>query len=328
MDTSDILRLLKPYGIASYEKCREIDTSLGDDFRLNLIIDRKYVLRINNDVITEERLASIDRLCGRYRAIGVQTPRLYQNTDGRYLTPWENHVCYLSEYIDCPTGDTLGGAFERSPARDEVLCSIGRLCAKYSDLDLSPVNSMWSLIDLAPLDTDVDEKQENLDTLVNALREAEDPGLAEQVERFNQEKRAKIKAVYKRLPRCVIQGDLNRSNILVKDGHFFGLIDFNMAGTEVNVNHFCCETNGYLDETDFMEKQAEALYEQWTAAQKRGLDLILSEYTMNELERSALADYRAIGRISQYPNVMAYLRFLEQDHKKAVRLIELVLGNL
>lgn len=325
MEKADILKILAHYGITAYEDCQEIDSSSGNDFRLNFMIDRRYVLRVNNAIITEERLASIDRLCQRYRSIGVQTPKLFQNSDGRYLTPWENHVCYLSEYLDSPTGYELGDTFDKTQVREEILRSIGRFSARYSNVDLSPVNSMWSLIDLAPLDMDVDEKQENLDTLVSALREADEPDLAGKVVRFNEEKRSRIKAIYKELPRCVIQGDLNWSNILVKDGHFAGLIDFNMAGTEVNVNQFCCETNGYLDEAAFMEKSAEALYERWTAAQKRELELILSEYAANELERSALADYRSIGLISQYPNVMAYLRFLELDHAKTVQLIERIL---
>ena len=47
--------------------------------------------------------------------------------------------------------------------------SIGRLSAEYSDMDLQPVNSMWSIIDPAPLDVDVDEKQENINDLVETL---------------------------------------------------------------------------------------------------------------------------------------------------------------
>jgi len=43
----------------------------------------------------------------------------------------------------------------------------------------------------------------------------------------------KIKKVFNELPRCVYQGDLNSSNALHQDGRFAGLIDFNMAGTDV-----------------------------------------------------------------------------------------------
>ena len=46
------------------------------------------------------------------------------------------------------------------------------------------------------------------------------------------------------------QGDLNNSNILIKDNHFYGLIDFNLSGTEVNINCFLAETNRGFDEED------------------------------------------------------------------------------
>lgn len=99
---------------------------------------------------------------------------------------------------------------------------------------------MWSLFDLAPLDNDVDEKQENLDMLVEHLTAIKEDSLAKELIAFNEQLRNRIKPIHNQLPQCVIQGDLNFSNLLVADGHFKGLIDFNMAGTEVNVNHFCC----------------------------------------------------------------------------------------
>ena len=149
--------------------------------------------------------------------------------------------------------------------------------------------------------------------------------MAAQVNAFNLAKRERIRAVYKQLPRCVIQGDLNWSNILVRDSHFVGLIDFNMAGTEVNVNHFCAETNGGITEADFAGKTAEELYTGWISRQNAELDIILQEYSMNDLERSVLEDYRSLCLISQYPNVRAYLDFLERDKEKAMGLIRLIL---
>ncbi len=44
------------------------------------------------------------------------------------------------------------------------------MAAKYSGVDLSETKSMWSIIDRAPLDVDIDEKQENANTLMEALR--------------------------------------------------------------------------------------------------------------------------------------------------------------
>lgn len=242
MDRTQLAALLSPYGVNQFEDFRIIDSSNPNDYRLNIIIDRRYVLRINDPVITEERLAAIDRLAGRYRQIGVKAPRLFQTADGLYLTKADNHVCYLSEYLDYPTlwemQDQLTAA-QQAAVRQSVLASIGRLSQAYSDVDLQPVFSMWSIIDLAPLDVEIDEKQDNLNLLVQALRDAGAGETARRAITFNEANRAKIRQVFSDLPRCVIQGDLNGGNILIENGQFAGIIDFNMAGTEVNIS----ETN-------------------------------------------------------------------------------------
>lgn len=325
MNRTEISSILRMYNIDSFETYHEIDTSNGNDFRLNIIIDKKYVLRINNPVMDEARLQSISRLCDRYRKSGILSPALYQNKNGRYLTPYQGHICYLSNYLDFETADTLSSEADQLVVLDEVLKSIGKFASAYSDYDLSPIRSMWSLFDLAPLDNDVDEKQENLDMLVEHLTAIKEDSLAEKLIAFNERIRNRIKAIHSQLPQCVIQGDLNFSNLLVADGHFKGLIDFNMAGTEVNVNHFCCETNSCINEDDFSSKDALAIYNNWIQEQNRELQLILSEYSLNESEAAVLEDYRSICLISQYPNVMSYLDLLNTHREKVLQFLRLIL---
>lgn len=326
MKKEQLLALLCNYGIADVKEFSILDTTNRENYRLNIFIDNKYVLRINNNVMTEERLASIDRLCQRYHSIGILTPRLYKNKEGRYISPAGEYICYLSDYIDLPTADQI--ECDHKTIQCEILKSIGALSQKYSDIDLSQVNSMWSIIDLAPLDVDIDEKQENLNLFVSTLKQLQEEQLADRVVRFNEAVRKRIKAVYKTLPRCVIHGDLNDTNILVKDNHFAGLIDFDMAGTEVNVNHFCAETNGFITTQEFDTHTAQQLYKNWTHRQDAELDIILQKYTLNRAEETAIADYRSIGLISQYPNVIAYIEFLKRDRAKAVQLVECILERI
>lgn len=184
---------------------------------------------------------------------------------------------------------------------------------------------MWSLFDLAPLDNDVDEKQENLDMLVEHLTAIKEDSLAKELIAFNEQLRNRIKPIHNQLPQCVIQGDLNFSNLLVADGHFKGLIDFNMAGTEVNVNHFCCETNSCISEDDFSSKEAPEIYNNWIQEQNREFQIILSEYSLNESEAAVLEDYRSICLISQYPNVMSYLDLLNTHREKVLQLLRFIL---
>ena len=49
------------------------------------------------------------------------------------------------------------------------------------------------------------------------------------------------------------------------------------------------------------------------------------EYPLNQLEADTIDDYRSIVLISQYPNVTAFLEFLERNREKAVQLIQLIL---
>ncbi len=77
-------------------------------------------------------------------------------------------MCYLSEYLDYPTfweiQDQLTAA-QQTAVNQSVLASIGHLSQLYSGVDLQPVFSMWSIIDLAPLDVEIDEKHDNLNLL-------------------------------------------------------------------------------------------------------------------------------------------------------------------
>ena len=306
MDRAHLAALLSPYGVNQFESFRVVDSSKPNDYRLNIIVDRRYVLRINDPVITEERLAAIDRLAGRYRQIGVKAPRLFQTADGLYLTKADNHVCYLSEYLDYPTlwemQDQLTAA-QQAAVRQSVLASIGHLSQAYSDVDLQPVFSMWSIIDLAPLDVEIDEKQDNLNLLVQALRDAGAGETARRAITFNEANRAKIRQVFSDLPRCVIQGDLNGGNILIENGQFAGIIDFNMAGTEVNINHFCCETNDGMQEEDFEDYSAAEIFDRMQETSRCNLREILAHYTLNETERSVIRNYWNLVMLSQYPNV-------------------------
>lgn len=330
MDRTQLAALLSPYGVNQFEDFRIIDSSNPNDYRLNIIIDRRYVLRINDPVITEERLAAIDRLAGRYRQIGVKAPRLFQTADGLYLTKADNHVCYLSEYLDYPTlwevQDQLTAA-QQAAVRQSVLASIGRLSQAYSDVDLQPVFSMWSIIDLAPLDVEIDEKQDNLNLLVQALRDAGAGETARRAITFNEANRAKIRQVFSDLPRCVIQGDLNGGNILIENGQFAGIIDFNMAGTEVNINHFCCETNDGMQEEDFEDYSAAEIFDRMQETSRCNLREILAHYTLNETERSVIRNYWNLVMLSQYPNVCQYIKGLKTHPDKTLALIERIVSQ-
>jgi Ser/Thr protein kinase RdoA (MazF antagonist) len=325
MNRNEILHVLYEYNILPIGVLREIDSSIGADYRLNVIIDNKWVLRISDDKMDEARLQSIDRLCERYRSIGVLTPKLFSNKNGMYLTRCGEYHCYLSEYLDYQTLDRCDTNYIE--ISNEVLMSIGTLSSRFSGIDLTPTNSMWSLIDLAPLDIDIDEKQENLNMLVNKLIEIHEEELALKLVKLNEINRDEIKKVYKTLPRCVIQGDLNDSNILVERGRFIGLIDFNMSGTEVNINHFCCEANVGIDEQSFERNSAGKIYAEMVNSSEKNLRTILSQYKLNEAEETSIPYYRKIVLLSQYSNVKSYIHYLSFDKNKMCEILRAMIDS-
>ena len=326
MDKSIILNILHFYGIDGYKEITEIDSSKDEkDIRLNIIIDKKYVLRMNTNKLEEDYIDSIDRLSLRYIETKIITPRIIKRMDGKYITKYSKYYCYISEYLDYPL---LSDEINYDSIHKEVLSSIGKFAKKYSNYDLVKWNSMWSIIDLSPLDNEMDEKEENIILLTNKLESIGLMELKEDILKYNSYLRERIKEVYKELPRCVIQGDLNPSNILVFQDHFYGLIDFNLSGTEVNINAFCNETNEQLEEEDFIHLDAKEYYKKWTLKQEEALNIILKEYELNTLEKNTIYYYRKICQISMYPNVMAYIYYLDKDLNKAIELLNLIIEKL
>lgn len=323
-EITEIQSILSHFGISAQKVTQCIDSSHGDeDRRLNYILDDKYVLKVNSLVsMWEARLQEIRRLIARYRSIGVYCPALIPTLDGTLSYALQKdgktYTCFVEEYAIYPILEDM------EHNRREVIEHLGILASTYSGVDLSETKSMWSIIDLAPLDVDIDEKQENANALIKALQKNGLDALAKKTDAYNAALREHILPVFKKLPRCVYQGDLNGSNELHKDGHFAGLIDFNMSGTDVNINVFLNETNWFPEEEDFEAFSVSELLSKQDIEQNAALSVILRHYTLNEDETYALPYYRGIVNLFQYPSVCLMVKWLNSDsHRdKCAQFIE------
>lgn len=317
LENVEIQDILGRFGLTFQSVTKLHDTSHGEgDTRLNYILDDRYVLKVNSaGVMWEERLQEISRLIGRYRSIGVYCPAFIPTKEGAFSCHWEKdgkeYICYVEEFAIYPLYDR-----ETDHDQREVVEHLGVLAAKYSGVDLSENRSMWSIIDLAPLDVDIDEKQENTNALVAALREHGYMELAQQVDDLNNEMRKRIMTVFAELPRCVYQGDLNSTNELHQDGHFVGLIDFNLSGTDVNINVFVNETNCFPEEEEFDRLTVEQILEKMEKEQADMLSAILGHYTINEVENYAFPYYQRIADLFQWPNVCSMVKWLKEDARR------------
>lgn len=325
LEDFEINQILSNFGLTLHSITDFHDTSHNDnDKRINYIIDNKYVLKINSvGAMWEARLQEIRRLIYRYREIGVYCPDLIPTLSGslshRLCKNGKEYTCFVEEYAKYPIS---GNEIEYD--RKEVIEHLGILASKYTNVDLSKTKSMWSIIDLAPLDVDIDEKQENADTLINSLRENGYEDLALQLQKFNVTLREKISTVFDKLPRCVYQGDLNSTNELHKDGHFAGLIDFNMSGTDVNINVFLNETNWFPETDEFDSLSIAEIISRQDAEQENNLSVILRHYTLNDIERYAFPYYKRIVNLFQYPDVCSMTEWLNNERRrdKCAKLIQ------
>lgn len=324
LEITEIQEIMSYFGLSVQNITDFYDTSHSDDDkRLNYVLDNKYVLKVNSIcAMWETRLQEIHRLIERYHSIGVYCPSLIPTLDCTLSYAWhkdgKEYTCFVEEYAIYPV---IGWGTEHD--RKEVIEHLGILASKYTGVDLSEIKSMWSIIDLAPLDVDIDEKQENTNALIDALCKNGYSDLALEVEAFNAMLRDKIMFVFDKLPRCVYQGDLNSTNELHKDGHFIGLIDFNMAGTDVNINVFLNETNWFPEEAEFDSMTVTEIIEKQDAEQAEALAVILRHYTLNDDEKYAFPYYKRIVDMFQYPDVCLMVEWLSNDTRKE-KCVELI----
>lgn len=318
----ELLSLLAQYGIESMEHVGLIDTSHDEaDIRWNYIIDKKFVLRLTNaPEMTEARLHDMNRLIARYADFGLRCPAFLPGTDGLFFHGWGVFTAYLSEYADLPLADEAElTEEEKDTLRQEVVLSIAGFMERYRGVDLIPIMGMYSLFDLCPYDVveGCDEKQWNMNNLTAALRKIGEDGLAQELIAKNEAVRARLLAVYKDLPRCVTQGDEGFGNVLVsEDKHLVGLIDFNLAGTDVCVNLIANNADFDLDVMHDKPIDPANTLEKALASYRKNAGMLLEVYHATDAERAALRDYAWIVLASQWPYASAFEKRLDKEETR------------
>ena len=329
-ECADVLTELSKFGIESANAIKLIDTTHDAlDVRLNYIIDKKWVLRFcNAPDMTEKRMGELNRLIGRYRAMGLQCPVFIADATGQYLHPWKQFQSYLSEYIDQPLASDIELKDEEQ-LMFQVAESVALFAETYRDVDLSETMGMYSLFDLSPFDipTGMDEKQDNFNNLLRLLRNEKEDDLANRLEIRHTDIRRKLKTVFRELPRCVFQGDENFSNVLVDDAqHFIGFIDFNLAGTEVIVNQLVNLAGFDYDEKQTAPEGAEARLDVAIRHFHDHMSRMLRVYHTTEKERQALIWYAWIVMVAQWPNFCFFRKAIHDGvlKKEIYELLSLI----
>lgn len=311
-----------------------IDTSKSENDRRYIYeINYKYFLKITNfRGINQSNLEEILQLIERYNSIGVYCPSIIRSLDDKLSITFEkndvNYICYIEEKAIFSTCEN--NMSDDIDFRKEVLEHLGILATKYTNINLVTTKSMWSIIELNAYDSEVDEKQENLNDLVECLNLKGFDELSDNLKQSNDFSRTKINEYLNRLPRCTYQGDLNYSNLLVsEDMDFKGLIDFNMYGTEVNINCFLNESMYYITMEDFIELSGRDIYFKIIRFQQEMISTITMNYRFSLDELEVIDDYRRIIFLSFYPNVSLMIHLLRKGEykEKVISLLDLIVNG-
>lgn len=334
-ENGEVRRILAHWQKTAAE-IRFIDSSHGeDDVRENYILDDRWVLRVNSaPVMSDGRLADLNRLILRYRAFGLAAPLFIPlDETGRFtLRLADGGTAYLSEYLNLPTPPQRlpGDWYEK-----KLVPMVAAFAQRYRGVDVSGTYSMYSLFDLSPYDqpNGMDEKQENCLLLISDLRQAGEEALAGEIERLNDELRQRLRALYPALPRCVFQGDENRTNFcLDEQGELAGIFDFNMAGADVCVNYLANQVMFLLDlgaET-VAAGPAEAVLARMQAAEDRCLRVVREHYAFTPEEEAAYPLCQAIVRLFHWNNVCDYREGLKSPsgRQNAAALLRLAAADI
>ena len=93
-------------------------------------------------------------------------------------------------------------------------------------------------------------------------------------------------------------------------------LDFNLSGTDVNINVFTNETNCFPEEEGFDALSPEQIVDKMAAEQEALLSVIFRHYRMVPAEEYALPFYLRIADLFQWPNVCAMIKWLKEDTRR------------
>lgn len=330
LSEEELSLILEKFHVKSFHDYEMIDSSHGaNDIRHNYIIDRAYVLRVNSaSVMTERRIRELNPLIRRYNDFGLKAPYFICDEKGNYLVPYRDCYCYLSEYLDYRLAEE-GKESSLQELIEERLVLISKFAEQYKDYALVETMSMYSLFDLAPYDISngIDEKQDNFNILIQDLKEIGEEKLAERLIQNYKKVRNKLLAFYKKLPRCVFQGDENFSNLCIDDeNHIIGLFDFNMSGTEVIANYLAniAFQGKFVYTDDFMaDYTAEEIFSKLITSYRESTEIMKKYYHFSQAEKEAYLLYSQIVMISGYVNQSAFSVYLKNGEYRS-KTIELL----
>ena len=219
--------------------------------------ERSVLKLASNAFTSHRRIAGWTELIRETRALGYWSPALLASVNGRLSEELEaggkRFVVWREEFAPYPPAQTdeecgkdeykgKDSARPRSsdgkfPAwQEELVLFYASLGAKR----LTGIPGPSGYVRLIPFDGEKTDEVEECVLAVEQNIRGKHPALLSRWEGIRSrwdENRAALARIYPRLPTSVFQADWNDTNVLLtKDGHFAGLIDYNLAGEDTVLN--------------------------------------------------------------------------------------------
>lgn len=210
---------------------------------------KKYIIKIaSNSFTNAARVSRWPEIIAAYKEMGYYSPALLKSIRGFYAEDvlFSERVCVVweEEYAKYPAKDTLDAtAYTRENGQylyqEEVLDFVAKVAQKH--FSFFPYCSGWARFEPFEAGKTTDEVTECVEAFDRLTREKA-PGFLPQWKRIRtafEENARKLRKVYSSLPVSVFQSDESGGNLLLdENGHFMGVIDYNLAGRDVVLNRF------------------------------------------------------------------------------------------
>lgn len=244
--------------IALFHKDRPTGYELTDirnedcDSRWVLYVDypeKRFVIKIaSNGFTTLERVSGWTGIIAEYEKLGSYSPQILKSLNGNYaeriVFREKQCVVWEEEFAQYHFRESLGesvylGKDGKYVYCDEVFQFLGRVAQKhYSNF---PYKSGFVRFEPFSSEERTDEVMDCVEAFDRMVRERT-PGFLfrwEKIRALFLENKARLEEIYHKLPTSVFQADLNEHNLLLdENGHFKGMIDYNLAGEDVVMNIF------------------------------------------------------------------------------------------
>ncbi len=190
------------------------------------------ILRENEDLLkARNKIEKQSEFSECMRRYGMKTPMRYK-ANGRYCNEYIYHDLPCNVTIEDWAGEEIK---EITP---EIAYKIGKLMARMHNLSLENQCKIgcgtlfsaayWNDVDAFPKFCELG-KNKNLDQMI-----------VEQMKKLREEKLSELRAVWDRLPKAAVQGDISINNLVYGEKELI-VFDYNNAGDEVLISDLVME---------------------------------------------------------------------------------------